>query len=318
MLLPASARTRSTSATTRSSRPSTVARSSPTPAASSTTSTPGSPSRAAPASTPSPSTTPATPADDNQGTLTRDHLSGLDLADAGVGYLDFEELDLALSTGNDTLTIDSTHAGSTRTTLVSTGAGNDTVNVETISGPTTVLLGAGNDTVRVGDPRERRGSSLRHHLLPRPRGRCGTPTPSTLVGTAELADLIGLLAASRIAGLGMTLGGALTRDEHRRRPGTGRDRRRRASAAASPSPSATRPRASSTSTPRPPRSRPRWSSSSEPAPSRSARPAAAGRSASPGPRRRRRLGREPHPAVSLTTSAWRLRRAAGHQARRST
>ncbi len=79
------------------------------------------------------------------GQLTSTDLTGL--GTAGVTYLRFETLNLVLGSGNDTLTIASTHAG---TTTLATGGGSDLVNVRTIAGLTTVDTGAGADTVRVG------------------------------------------------------------------------------------------------------------------------------------------------------------------------
>ncbi|HKI91579.1 MAG TPA: hypothetical protein VJ986_04710, partial [Gaiellaceae bacterium] len=54
---------------------------------------------------------------------------------------------LDLGAGNDQVTVASTHTGAT---TISTGDGNDTVAVQSISGATTISLGAGNDAAGVG------------------------------------------------------------------------------------------------------------------------------------------------------------------------
>jgi Ca2+-binding RTX toxin-like protein len=82
------------------------------------------------------------------GTLTGNQLTGLGLGLPGVEYREVENLDIRLGSGNDNFTIEDTFDGTTR--LV-TGAGNDVVNVEAISGDTTVWGGAGNDTFNVHD-----------------------------------------------------------------------------------------------------------------------------------------------------------------------
>ena len=58
-----------------------------------------------------------------------------------------EAFNLELGTGSDTLTIESTHKG---TTSVSGSQGSDTITLKTISGHTTVDAGAGADTLHGG------------------------------------------------------------------------------------------------------------------------------------------------------------------------
>ena len=82
---------------------------------------------------------------DNSGVLTVDTLTGLDMA-FGVTYTGFEDLNLGLSKGNDTLDVLSTHLG---TNQIDTGGGNDIVNIETIDGVTTLTLSTDDDTVNV-------------------------------------------------------------------------------------------------------------------------------------------------------------------------
>ncbi|MCX5670548.1 MAG: hypothetical protein NTU94_04405, partial [Planctomycetota bacterium] len=91
------------------------------------------------------------------GGLTADRLSGLGmggdaviggrLVRGGIGYTGLEAVNIELGSGDDTFTIESTHAGST--TLASAD-GSDTVNVKTLLGHTTIGTGLGNDIINVG------------------------------------------------------------------------------------------------------------------------------------------------------------------------
>jgi Ca2+-binding RTX toxin-like protein len=90
------------------------------------------------------------------GVLTERRLSGLgmggdaviggQLIAGGIRYAGIEVLNIELGSGDDTLTIESTHAGATN---VDTGGGNDIVHVRTIGGHTAVATSAGDDTVNV-------------------------------------------------------------------------------------------------------------------------------------------------------------------------
>ena len=74
----------------------------------------------------------------------------------GISYSGVESVNVYLGTGNDTFTIAST---SQATTIVVTGNGKNTVNVETISGHTTIDTGTGNDIVDVSDAGDGRTAS---------------------------------------------------------------------------------------------------------------------------------------------------------------
>jgi Ca2+-binding RTX toxin-like protein len=73
-------------------------------------------------------------------------LTGLGMAE-GIDYGSFEALDIGLGGGGDSFTIAGTHAG---TTLLDAGGGADTINVQAITGATTVRGGDGDDTFVVG------------------------------------------------------------------------------------------------------------------------------------------------------------------------
>ena len=95
------------------------------------------------------------PAND-EGVLTEDRLTGLGMGGdtfvgdklirGGIEYRGLEALRIELGTGDDTLTIESTHQGST---VVTTGAGADAVIVKTIGGHTRIETGAGDDAILV-------------------------------------------------------------------------------------------------------------------------------------------------------------------------
>ena len=146
---------------------------------------------------------------DNTGVLTATTITGLDMATAGITYTLFEDLLIGLGSGNDTFTIDSTHAGAFRTTSLATWAGNDTVIVRTISGPTSIDTGTGDDTVRVSSTITGTGGAL-----------TGITAALTLTGStggndrlfvddaATTTDVIGVLTDLSLVGVGMTLGGS--------------------------------------------------------------------------------------------------------------
>ena len=95
---------------------------------------------------------------DDIGTLTDTSLSGLGMGTGltlagrtfagGITYRNVEALNIELGTGNDTITVESTHAG---TTLITSGDGTDSFRVKTIGGHTTVSTGADSDTVLVSN-----------------------------------------------------------------------------------------------------------------------------------------------------------------------
>ena len=81
----------------------------------------------------------------NTGTLSATELAGLGMA-GKIVYGTLEALKIGLGSGDDTLTVKSTHAGSTE---LNTNGGADAVTLETVAGTTTVNTNAGTDTVNV-------------------------------------------------------------------------------------------------------------------------------------------------------------------------
>ena len=91
------------------------------------------------------------------GTLTSDQLTGLDMGGArtlsgvpmraGIVYSDMEDLTILLGYGDDDLTVESTHGG---TTTIDAGPGEDTIRIRTIDGHTRVLGGSQSDSFLIG------------------------------------------------------------------------------------------------------------------------------------------------------------------------
>jgi Ca2+-binding RTX toxin-like protein len=94
---------------------------------------------------------------DDTGLLTSTRLSGLGMGpdqfvggrflDGGISYDDLEALRILLGQGDDTLTIASTHGG---TTVITGSDGDDTFRVDTISGHTNISGDADDDTFEIG------------------------------------------------------------------------------------------------------------------------------------------------------------------------
>ena len=151
---------------------------------------------------------------DKVGKLTATTITGLAMAVAGITYTTFEDLVIALGLGNDTFTVESTHAGPARTTELTTGAGNDTVIVQSVSGPTSVNTGSGDDTVRVSSTASGTGGVLSGiGSLLTLNGGTGSADHLYVDDTASLADTIGTLTSDTIQGLSMTLNGSAPRPD---------------------------------------------------------------------------------------------------------
>ena len=148
----------------------------------------------------------------NTGTLTSTTITGLGLAAAGITYLAFEDLTIALGSGADTFTVDSTHAGAFRPTTIRTNAGADLVVIRTISGPLAVDTGSENDTVRVSSTATGIGGSISGiTALLTVQGGSGTDDRLFVDDVATTGSVIGVLDDHSIHGLGMTLGGSAPR-----------------------------------------------------------------------------------------------------------
>src|SRR4029077_21246149 len=86
------------------------------------------------------------------GRLSSNELVGMGMT-LGISYSSFEVLKVWLSSGDNAFYVESTHTG---VTFLDTGdeqpvlnGTNDVININSISGPTTVDAGNGNDIIRV-------------------------------------------------------------------------------------------------------------------------------------------------------------------------
>jgi Ca2+-binding RTX toxin-like protein len=80
------------------------------------------------------------------GTLTGATITGLSMG-GSIAYTTLESLNIALGSGPDAFTIESTHGGRTR---VDANAGNDIINIQSTAGETTINSEAGEDVINVG------------------------------------------------------------------------------------------------------------------------------------------------------------------------
>jgi len=132
---------------------------------------------------------------DTAGVLSDARLTGLGLT-GQIDYGSFEALTLLTGAVNDVLTIESTHKGQT---VVNTGEGNDTVNVETILGATSIDLSVGDDTVNIGNLQQRLSGIAAQLTV---KGGSGSNTLN-VVDAGSTTDNTGILTANQISGLGM-------------------------------------------------------------------------------------------------------------------
>ena len=84
----------------------------------------------------------------NQGVLTYNQLAGLNMGGPGILYSGLSTLNISLGSGGNTFDIVST--GAATVTTLACGANNDTVYVQSTSGPTNILTPSGNDVIYVG------------------------------------------------------------------------------------------------------------------------------------------------------------------------
>ncbi len=133
---------------------------------------------------------------DGSGQLSFNQFTGFGL-DQSIDYTGFEDLNLSLGEGKDTLTIVDTHTG---TTQIHTGPNDDQIYIRTIQGPTTVASGDGNDQIAV--------SSITGQLngIMAPLRLLGQGDTDTLylIDSGESQNASGTLTGTTLTGLGMT------------------------------------------------------------------------------------------------------------------
>ena len=131
----------------------------------------------------------------NTGVLTETTIAGLGMA--GLAYGAVERLSIGLGSGADAFTIESTHEGETR---LRTNGGEDTVNVQSVSGDSVVDGGADDDTINVG-----LGTLNGLAAVLVVNGGQGTDTLN-VDDSGDTAANTGELTGTTITGLGMAVG----------------------------------------------------------------------------------------------------------------
>ncbi len=139
----------------------------------------------------------------NTGTLTNTTVTGLGLN--SLTYSTLETLNLNLGTGNDTLTVQSTHTGDTN---IKANAGNDQVNIRANSGNTNVWLGQGNDTINVGSQQPSSGGTVNQITKALTIYGEGQTTNDVLNvdDSGDTTNNNGVLTKDNLTGLGMGVG----------------------------------------------------------------------------------------------------------------
>ncbi|HEX3150272.1 MAG TPA: hypothetical protein VHR66_19505 [Gemmataceae bacterium] len=148
---------------------------------------------------------------DIAGTLTPSRLLGLGMRQ-GIKYLSFEDLHLVLGAGNNTFTVEGTHASQRgitgipgtdvlRTTTIDAGAGEDNLLIKTIASETTVNGEDGNDTFYVADDLTTTDQIFSTLFI-----NGGTSTTNDVLTVDDSEDRspnVGVLTSSTITGLDM-------------------------------------------------------------------------------------------------------------------
>ncbi|MDB4770895.1 hypothetical protein OAG60_02345, partial [bacterium] len=138
----------------------------------------------------------------NTGNLTGTALTGLGMS-AGITYGTVEALNISLGSGDDTVTVASTHANNT---VLNTLGGGDTVNVQTVAGVTVVNTGADADTINVGSKApDVNGNVNAISASLTVNGEAGSDTMN-VDDTSDTSGNTGNLTATALTGLGMSAG----------------------------------------------------------------------------------------------------------------
>ncbi len=136
------------------------------------------------------------------GLLTASTLSGLNMAD-GITYANLAFLNIYLGAGDDDLNVASTMAG---TTFIDAGPGNDTDNVQSTGGPTTIAGGSGDDIINVGSLAPSSGGIVNRIAGPLTIDGGAGSNVANVNDTGSVVGKVGLLTASTLTGLNMAGG----------------------------------------------------------------------------------------------------------------
>jgi hypothetical protein len=141
---------------------------------------------------------------DNSGALTSTRITGLGMGAGGIDYSALESLNVNLGAGGDTFSILDTFTG---TTVLNSGSGADTVNVQAVSGTTIVNTEAGQDTINVGSLAPAVGGAVNQIAAALSvNGGDGDPDTLNVDDTGDAAPNDGVLTATTLTGLGMGVG----------------------------------------------------------------------------------------------------------------
>jgi mucin-19 len=154
---------------------------------------------------------------DKSGTLTSSTLTGLNMGPEGITYTGLATVNVSLGSGTNTFLVATTHTGQT---TVNTGTGTNTVNVQTISGPTSINGLGTLDTINVSSTAPTPGGVVNQidAVLSVSGGsgvntvnvddtgstvaKAGTLTANALTGL----EMLGLLSYSNLTNLNIALG----------------------------------------------------------------------------------------------------------------
>ena len=137
---------------------------------------------------------------DKTGDLTSGSLTGLDMGAAGISYSGLASLNISLGSGNNVLVIEST---STATTTVNGNTGSDTFDVRATTGTTILNTGAGNNTVNVGSLVPAAGGVLTGINGKLVVNGHGSHDVLNVDDTGDIAGETLILTATTLSGLGM-------------------------------------------------------------------------------------------------------------------
>jgi len=126
-------------------------------------------------------------------------LTGLGMT-GGITYDNVSAVNVALGSGTDTLAVASTIPGST---AIFAGGGPDTINIQAISGPTTLSGGTGNLTTNVGSTQPAQGGIVDNIAAPLAVNGAGGVNTLNVDDSGSGSTETGTLTSSTLTGLNM-------------------------------------------------------------------------------------------------------------------
>ena len=136
------------------------------------------------------------------GTLTSSTLTGLGMT-GNISFHNMSAVNIMLGSGTDSLTVAATILGST---AIFAGAGPDIVNVQAISGPTTLWGGSGNLTANVGSLQPAQGGVVDNISAPLVVNGASGVNVLNVDDSGSVSNKTGTLTSSTLTGLNMAAG----------------------------------------------------------------------------------------------------------------